>query len=121
MPVVMISIFCSCGAALLDGEDYSKAPEVIFTTTAEDNGYGERYMYVDGTAGKVFLEKDMEVCEIQTEDGTIAMIRVPMITSSKEWEKLKEDESVRVKFQYFGYSDVLDEASGALVSVEAIN
>ena len=118
----IISTLCSCGAFLPAGREFLKAPEVVFTTKAEDNGYGQTYMYVDGTAGEVFLsEKDIEVCDIQTDDGRIAMLRMPLITSAKEWKKLKENEFLRVKFMYLGYSDVLDEASGALVSIEEIN
>lgn len=99
-------------------EDFSKAPEIIYTTTAEDNEHGNELMFVEGTLGKPFKKKGQNVCEVTTEEGKIAIISMPLVTPSGAWKKVNEGELVRVNFMYLGYSDVLDEASGALISIE---
>lgn len=101
----------------ISGKEFDPAPAEIYTTPAEENGFGDKDMFVDGTVGEMKEHDHMKTCEIITDTGAIAMIKVPVITSSGEWKKLKKGTSVRVYFQYLGYSDVLDEASGILLKV----
>lgn len=116
--LILAVLICSCGGIETENEkEFSPAPKVIYSTTAEENGYADKQMFVDGTIGKEFEQKGIKICEVETEDGTIALMSIPILTPSKEWSKLKEGELVRVYFQYLGYSDVLNEASGALLSV----
>ena len=115
--MMIMAVLCSCGSSVYSGSDFSKAPTVIYTTTAEENGYGDAKMYVEGTVGEPFKELGKDVCEIVTQAGELALLSIPLLTSSSEWTKLKEGDWVRVNFQYLGYSDVLDKASGALISV----
>lgn len=98
--------------------DFSKAPSIIYTTPAEENGHGNELMYVEGMVEALFKSKGQNVCEISTKEGKIAIISTPILTQSGEWDKLKEGEWVRANFMYLGYSDVLEEASGSLVNVE---
>ena len=108
--LLLISILCSCSSSSSTSKnsDFLKAPLVIYTTSAEENGYADTNMFVEGTAGKPFKEKGKDICEIFTEDGKIALFSIPLLTSSNEWGKLKEGEWVRVNFQYLGYSEAAE-------------
>lgn len=102
------------------GKDFISAPIIIYTTTAEDNGLRDKNMFVEGVVGKTKKAENIEACEITTSDGKIAMLSVPFVTPSEEWKKLKEGTTVKVYFQYLGHSDVLNEASGALLKVSEV-
>ena len=99
-------------------EDYISAPTVIYTTAAEDNGLSDQKMFVDGTVGKIVKEKGLDTCILETQDGELAIISIPLLTPSSEWDKLVEGDIVRVYFQYLGYSEELDKASGGLLKVD---
>lgn len=98
--------------------DFSEAPKIIYATKAEDNGYENELMFVEGTIEKIFKKKGQNVCEVSTAEGKIDFISIPVVTPSGAWDEVKEGERVRVNFMYLGYSDVLDAASGALIGIE---
>ncbi|NBI10259.1 hypothetical protein D1641_09585 [Colidextribacter sp. OB.20] len=100
-----------------DKSNYIPAPTKIYNTSADENGLGDTNMYVDGTVKSFDSKKGVKYCEFVTEDGKLQIISVPLGTPKDEWDKLKEGEQVRIYFQYLGYSDVLDMASGMLLAV----
>ena len=98
-------------------EDCIPAPLEIYNTLAEENGLGETHMFVDGVVELISSKKGAKYCEIQTKDGIINMLSVPLGTPASEWERLEEGKRIRVYFQYMGYSSVLDGASGMLLGI----
>lgn len=106
--------------AKINRNEYILSPIEIYSTTAEENGLGDTYMYVDGTVNNIGSKKGTKYCEVETKDGTIQIISIPAGTPSSEWSKLKEGATARFYFQYLGYSDVLNGASGMLLAVEDI-
>lgn len=95
-------------------DGYRCTPDIIYTTPAEENGFGDVYMYVDGSVQKVYKEKDYSVCDVKTSKGTIALMGLPFVS---ELEGLTVGKNYRFCYKYLGYSDVLSKPAGLYIEL----
>lgn len=95
-------------------DGYRLAPDIIYTTTGEQNGLADVYMYADGTVSEMGVIEGFETCTLKTDKGSILIMRMPLMQG---WERLKVGETVRICFQYLGYSNVAQLPTGAFFEV----
>lgn len=93
---------------------YRLAPKIIYSTPAEENGYGDTFMYADGIISNVQTANGYDYRILSTKDGTIAIVNVFYIPS---FYNLADGQSIRSCFQYLGYSDVLNMATGVYMEI----
>jgi hypothetical protein len=93
---------------------YEEAPEVVYRTTAEENGLGDKLMYADGSIKRFFTESGYSAFEFVSKHGSIAILDV---VTDAGWSDLAVCDGVRVYFSYMGYSSVLDMAAGCYYGV----
>lgn len=97
-----------------DVDGYVCAPALVYTTTGEENGLTDTYMYADGKVRDIYKLGDYDVIDIETEDGTVAVMK-SLYTSN--WEHIALLDEVRVYFLYMGYSSELDSPAGTYIGV----
>ena len=97
-----------------DVDGYVCAPALVYTTTGEENGLTDTCMYADGKVRDIYKLGDYDVIDIETEDGTVAVMK-SLYTSN--WEHMALLDEVRVYFLYMGYSSEFDSPAGTYIGV----
>ena len=102
--------------------DFYFTHPIIFTTTAEENGLGDTFMYIDGVVyaiGEPFGPND--VIKILTNNGLIALIlpneTIDLLSLPYNLELFAIDREFGFFFLYMGFSSVLDMPAGMLVGL----
>lgn len=94
-------------------DGYTLAPETIYSTSAEENGLADTFMYADGIVIQSDTSGEYPTYTLRTGYGDIAIIDGLDLVSGQ----LKTGNIYRVCFLYMGYSSVLDSAAGMFVEV----
>lgn len=88
-------------AALTTSSDIISAPDTIFSTTTETNGFQGRLMYVNGVVQSASLVNNTNYLFISTSKGTLALANPVKLTS---WDELAIGETYTFTFLYYGNS-----------------
>lgn len=94
-------------------DGYTLAPETIYSTSAEENGLGDTYMYADGVITNAQISQGYPVYTLHTEHGDLSIID----TFNQSGGALNTGSSYRICFMYMGYSSVLNSASGLFFEI----
>lgn len=105
----------NAGYTLNAYDGYILAPSTIYSTSADQNGLENVFMYVDGTVESISKQGEYEYCFLITTDGKIAVANIPGATNG--WSGLTVGKKVRACFQYLGYSDAVKIPVGGLVEL----
>lgn len=112
--VLCCAIFGGCGSKTIDDfipEGYTEAPNIIYSTSASENGLENTFMYADG----IIIEKNkmdpFPYCVLETSEGKIALM------STGETEGLEEGKNFRAFFMYMGMSTRIDMPTGYYIGV----
>lgn len=95
-------------------DGYRLAPQIIYTTSANENGYGDTYMYADGVLSGIRTLDAYDYRVLSTANGNIAILN-PFYLSS--FYDATSGRTSRVCFMYLGFSEVLNMASGAYMEL----
>jgi len=113
---------------LMDEENivFYYAPGIIFTTTAEENGLGETYMYIRGVVNSVDLDVEgMQIALfIETEYGILGLGKdgghdgQDFLSNSYDWSLLEIGNEHGFFFTYLGFSALHDVAAGVFLNID---
>jgi len=99
--------------ALAPNNSFEPAPSEVFSTTAEENGFGDMAFYAEGTVVSRFDASGYDTMQVTTAEGDLyisaALIDLPEIS---------EGDSITVFFIYAGWSDSIGGACGTYVYSE---
>ncbi|MBS5135891.1 MAG: copper amine oxidase N-terminal domain-containing protein [Oscillospiraceae bacterium] len=94
-------------------DGYTLAPKAIYSTSAEENGLADTFMYADGIVTGSNMSGEYPTYTLRTGYGDITIIDGMNLVS----DQLKAGNTYRVCFLYMGYSSVLDSATGMFFEV----
>lgn len=99
--------------ALAPENSFKPAPEEIFSTTAEENGYGDQTFYVEGEVTDRLEVSGFDTIQLTTEDGDLYVSAVLI-----DLPDVSIGDNITVFFVYTGRSIELDVACAAYVYSE---
>jgi len=95
---------------------FYNVPNIIYTTTARENGLADTFMFKEGTVISFENLVDTKFVIVQTTDGFIALSLMPLI-SDVLIELFEEGQEAGFFFMYMGYSAVFDMPTGMFVGL----
>lgn len=98
-------------------DGYRIAPKIIYSTPADENGFGETFMYMDGTVTGFQTLNGYNICNVKTEDGILSILSVPSVGDKSEWNRLTIGNEYRICFLYVGFSEILKTPCGAFMEI----
>ncbi|MCH5352977.1 MAG: hypothetical protein J1E06_05890 [Acutalibacter sp.] len=99
--------------ALVPDNVFYPVDEIIFTTTAEENGLDDTPFFAEGEIVSRFDAKGYDTIQLSTDTGDIYISSV-----LESFPEISEGDVVTVFFLYGGYSNALDGPAGNFVYLE---
>lgn len=99
-------------------DGYTIVPDIIYSTSAEENGLGDTFMFADGVVTKTQTVNGYPTHILKTDKGQVGIIN---LLNDPAFYTLSNGDTVRVCFLYMGYSEVLNMATGAYAETGNLN
>ncbi|MBQ2679235.1 MAG: hypothetical protein IJF98_03450 [Firmicutes bacterium] len=96
-------------------------PDIIYTTTAEENGYRNNYMSVSGEIIEIMDEEDSPGAFIKTSKGDLLLYKREGCSNVEEFSELKVGDIGTFSFMYEGLSLAYNIPAGDFVHILSLN
>ena len=113
---------------LIDADNivFYHVPNIIYSTSASENGLGDTHMFVQGVVESFEIFDSFHAVFVQTDDGMLALLSSRGIndtgqevhTRDAEWELLQVGQEFGIFFLYLGFSDEIGLAAGIFMNIE---
>jgi len=99
------------------------APDIIYTTTAAENGLDETFMFVTGVVDSFDIVETTKVVFIQTEKGKLMLFHSQELaySNSLEWDSIEIGSEYGFFFMYSGFSMTFDIPVGTFLNIYSEN